>query len=317
MSAATDPFVHPALFYRTDEEYLAGLVPFVLDGLRIGEPVAAALPTERLGLLESALGTEAAEVTLIDMTEAGRNPGRIIPGVLRAFADRHRRTHVRIIGEPIWAGRSDSEYPACVQHEALINTAFRSRMVTIVCPYDVRRLESHVVADALATHPLIWEAGHEQVSLRYAPDAVVARYNLPLDGTGGAASWTVRSAADLSGARRFAAAEADQAGLSRDRISDLELVVSELATNSLQHAAGACSLSIWAEADHVICESRDLGQIEDPLAGRRPPLDGQPHGRGLLLVNHLADLVRVHTTPDGTTVRAYFRLAGSDRPGPR
>ena len=46
----------------------------------------------------------------------------------------------------------------------------------------------------------------------------------------------------------------------------------------------------------------------DPLAGRRPARPGQPRGRGLLLVNHLADLVRVHTDNDGTTLRAHFQI---------
>lgn len=313
MTAATEPFIHPALFYRSDQEYLDDLVPFILEGLGCGQPVAAAVPTERLDLLESALGNDAKHITLIDMTEAGRNPGRIIPGVLRAFADDHRDTHVRIIGEPIWPGRSEEEYPACVQHEALINAAFRDRRVTIVCPYDVRRLESHVVADARATHPLVWEAGHEQVSEEYAPDAAIARYNLPLNGTRETGSCTVRTAADLARARRFAATEAERAGLDGRLVSDLELVASELATNSLQHTPGACHLSVWADTEHLVCEARDTGQITDPLAGRRPPVDGQPDGRGLLIVNHLADLVRVHTTPGGTTIRAYLRLGGKGR----
>jgi hypothetical protein len=30
-------------------------------------------------------------------------------------------------------------------------------------------------------------------------------------------------------------------------------------------------------------------------------------GRGILMVNHLADLVRVHTGPDGTSIRVYMR----------
>ena len=43
--------------------------------------------------------------------------------------DAHPDKHVRVIGEPIWPGRSDLEYPACVQHEALINRAFAVRDV--------------------------------------------------------------------------------------------------------------------------------------------------------------------------------------------
>ncbi|OXM59002.1 MEDS domain-containing protein, partial [Amycolatopsis vastitatis] len=93
----------------------------------------------------------AEHVRLLDMTAAGRNPGRIIPGVLRAFADTHAEQAVRIIGEPIWPARTDDEYPACVQHEALINHAFTGRDVTILCPYDTQNLAPEVLADAEAT----------------------------------------------------------------------------------------------------------------------------------------------------------------------
>src|SRR3954464_8278034 len=148
-------FEHPALFYRGDQEFLSGTLPFVRHGLAKGEPVAIAVPETNLALLRLVLGEDADRVTLIDMTEAGRNPGRIIPGVLRRFADAHREGHVRIIGEPIWAGRSETEYPACAQHEALINLAFTGRQVTILCPYDVEKLDPQVVADAEATHPMI------------------------------------------------------------------------------------------------------------------------------------------------------------------
>src|SRR5690349_24315373 len=84
-----DPFVHPALFYRGDQEYLAGTIPFIRAGLDAGNPVAVAVPGRQLELLRGALGGDADRVHMLDMQVAGRNPGRIIPGVLRAFADAH------------------------------------------------------------------------------------------------------------------------------------------------------------------------------------------------------------------------------------
>jgi len=120
-------FVHAALFYQGPWEYLSETIPFIREGLAAGEPVAAAVPSARLRLLCEALGDLAAQVRLVDMSVAGRNPGRIIAEVLRAAVDAHPDRHVRVIGEPIWPGRSDLEYPACVQHEALINMAFAGR----------------------------------------------------------------------------------------------------------------------------------------------------------------------------------------------
>lgn len=303
-----DPFVHPALFYRDEEEYLRGTVPFVRDGLEAGEPVAVAVPGERLALIRDALGDAADAVRLLDMREAGRNPGRIIPGVLRAFADAQPEgRHVRIIGEPIWAGRSDAEYPACVQHEALINAAFRGREATILCPYDTRALDDHVIADAYATHPTVVTAGSgpPRPSDAYAPGDVVARYNEPLPPRPDALSFAF-DADSLSRARHVATGEGARLGLTGVRLEDLALVTAELVTNSVVHGGGTGVLRVWPEDGFVVCEVRDGGRLADPLAGRRPAPRDQRGGRGLLLVNLVSDLVRVHTGADGTTVRCWF-----------
>ncbi|WP_267886640.1 sensor histidine kinase [Streptomyces leeuwenhoekii] len=303
-----DPFVHPALFYRDDEEYLRGTVPFVREGLAAGEPVAVAVPGERLALIRDALGDAADGVRMLDMREAGRNPGRIIPGVLRAFADAQPEgRRVRIIGEPIWAGRTDTEYPACVQHEALINAAFQGRTVTILCPYDAHRLDERVLADAYATHPTVIPAGPgpEQGSGAYAPDDVVARYNEPLAPPARALSFSF-DADSLSHARHVATGEGERLGLTGVRLDDLALVSAELVTNSVVHGGGGGILRVWDEDGYVVCEVRDRGRLADPLAGRRPAAREQRGGRGLLLVNLVSDLVRVHTGPDGTTVRCWF-----------
>ncbi|GLP70312.1 anti-sigma regulatory factor [Streptomyces sp. TUS-ST3] len=312
MNAVTgpaEPFVHPALFYRDEQEYLAGVVPFVRKALAAGEPVAVAVPAERLGLLKAEIGAGEA-VRFLDMREAGRNPGRIIPGVLRAFADAQPPgTRVSIVGEPIWAGRSATEYPACVQHEALINAAFQGREVTILCPYDTRRLDPQVVADAYATHPVVVDAGsgREEESPRYDFEGVHARYNAPLPPAPDVPAHAF--VADVLGEiRHFASEAAERFGLVRPRLDDLALAVAELTTNSVVHGGGSGLLRVWAEDGYVVCEVRDRGHLTDLLAGRRPPTRDQYGGRGLLIVNLVADLVRVHTGPDGTTVRFWFAL---------
>lgn len=304
-----DTLVHPALFYATEDEYLAALVPFVTDGLDRGQPVAVAVPGARLRALGAALGGAAGAVTLVDMAVAGRNPGRIIATVLRDFADRHPGTHVRIVGEPIWAGRSDVEYPACVQHEALINKAFAGRDVTIVCPYDTAGLSEQVVADAYATHPVVWTGGERRPSDRYAPDDVYARYNVPLNGGGSAEdAFVVTTITQVAAARWFATGRARRYGMAADRVADLQIVVTELVTNSMVHTNDSCDLRVWMAEGHLVCEVRDNGHLTDPLAGRRPADEDQRGGRGLLMVHALADLVRTHTTPAGTTMRVFLRL---------
>ncbi|MEV0240659.1 anti-sigma factor RsbA family regulatory protein [Streptomyces sp. NPDC050674] len=302
------PFAHPALFYRDEQEYLDGTLPFVRAGLEADEPVAVAVPGKNLTLIRDALGDAAGSVRLLDMREAGRNPGRIIPGVLRAFADAQPAgRRVRIIGEPIWAGRSASEYPACAQHEALINAAFQGRTATIMCPYDVVRLPEHMVADAYATHPTVIHPGSptEQDSDAFAPEDVVNRYNEPLAPVQEALTFDFDSDS-LSQARHVAVGEGARLGLAGVKLEDLALATAELATNSVVHGGGRGVLRLWAEDGYVVCEVRDEGRLADVLAGRRPVPRDQRGGRGILLVNLIADLVRVHRGDSGTTVRCWF-----------
>ncbi|MFJ9733487.1 anti-sigma factor RsbA family regulatory protein [Streptomyces sp. NPDC101169] len=301
-----EPFVHPALFYEGPDQYVAGTVPFLQEGLDAGEPAAVAVPPDRLNLIREGLGERAAHVRFIDMTQAGRNPGRIIANVLRKFADAQPGARrVRIIGEPIWQGRSADEYPACVQHEALINAAFTGRAVTILCPYDAGQLRQQALRDALATHPVVIDADGERQSTAYSPEEIIARYNEPLLAPLHAAACTFAEPT-LPETRDFAVSRARSLGVSGTSLGDLELAVAELTTNSVVHGAGSGTLRIWAESDRIVCEVHDGGQLTDPLAGRRPPSPTQPGGRGLLLVHQLADLVRVHTGPDGTTIRCYL-----------
>ncbi|MFE9168065.1 anti-sigma factor RsbA family regulatory protein [Streptomyces kebangsaanensis] len=308
MTATVEPFVHPALFYRDEREYLAGTVSFVREGLRSGDPVAVAVPGENLRLIEKALGADAGAVRLLDMREAGRNPGRIIPGVLHAFADAQPAgRRVRIVGEPVWAGRTRAEYPACAQHEALINAAFQGREVTILCPYDAARLDERTLADAHATHPVVIPSGSagQRESTAYAPEHVLARYNEPLPAVPDALSFPF-ARGTLSQARHVATAEGARLGLAGVRLEDLALVTAELTTNSVVHGGGSGELRVWERDGHVLCEVRDRGRLDDPLAGRRPAVRDRRGGRGLLLVNLVADLVRVHSGEDGTTVRCWF-----------
>ncbi|SFP96997.1 Anti-sigma regulatory factor (Ser/Thr protein kinase) [Amycolatopsis arida] len=304
-ATGTDTVSHQALLYRGRDEYVAGTVPFVQDALAAGLPVLVAVPPPNLDLLRAELGDAAGEVRLVDMSEAGRNPGRILPRVLLAFADAHPGP-VRAIGESVWPGRSDAEYPACARHEALINLAFRDRDGAILCPYDAARLDEAVVKEAALTHPVMVEAGGTRRSADFDPHRVLAERDRPLDPPLAAVKlpFDVRG---LRAARQFAVARATELGLAGERLRDVELVVSELVANSVVHGEGGGVLRVWADGEHVLCEVTDAGRIVDPLAGHLPAPPDQLGGRGLLMVHQLADLVRLHTGPGGTTVRAYFR----------
>lgn len=305
-------FDHTALLYHSEHEYVDWLARFIFEGLALAQAVLVAVPGDRLASLRTALGDAAADVTMADITEIGRNPGRILAAQL-AFVDRHPGRHVRIIAEPLWAGRSAFEHSACMQHEALANIAFAGSEVTGLCPYDASRLSESVLADVRLTHPQIWRRGSHEHSPDYALDAALDQCNQPLVANPAAVTYRVGDAADLAGARRCGDRYGRLLGMSADKVADLMVVTTELATNSLDHAGSGCRLAFWYEAGHVICEARDAGHWADPLAGRRPPAANGLGPYGLFVVNAIADLLRTHTTPAGTTIHAYLRLDDSDR----
>lgn len=306
-------FRHMALFYRSPLEYLDYLVPFVADGVAAGLPVLVAVPEPNLSLLRDALPAATVEpVRLAEMSQVGRNPGHILGGVLGTFAARHPSGPMRMVDEPIWTGRSEQEYPACVQHEALINQAFTGRDITVLCPYDATHLDSDILVDAEVTHPHLGGSGRpEQASPGFAPAAAMARYNEPLPSSPTAAGYTLHRLTDLAGARAFSAKYARWFGFCSADIADLQLIVNELASNSLQHGRGPCTLLLWETGDHMVCQVRDSGHLADPMAGRRPITHDGHRGCGLFLVNATADLVRIHTSATGTTVQAHLRMRES------
>jgi anti-sigma regulatory factor (Ser/Thr protein kinase) len=256
------------------------------------------------------LGDAGAEVTMADITDFGRNPGRILAGQL-AFVERHTGQRVRIVAEPAWAGRSAFEYLACMQHEALANIAFAGTDITGLCPYDASCLDDSVLADVRLTHPQIWLDGSRRQCPEYAVDAALDQCNQPLATSAAAVTHTVEQAGDLAGARRCGERYSRLLGMSAERVADLLLIATELATNSLDHAGGACRMAFWYENGYVVCETRDMGYWVDPLAGRRPPVAGSSGPYGLFVVNAIADLLRTHSTAAGTTIQAYLRLDDS------
>jgi anti-sigma regulatory factor (Ser/Thr protein kinase) len=306
--SVADPFEHLGMLYRGDDQYLAGTVGFIRSGLAAGDPVMVAVPGRNLDLIRETLGAQARHVRFLDMAVAGRNPGRIIPGVLLAFVEAHAGRRSWIIGEPIWPGRTQVEYPACAAHEALINVAFTGRAASILCPYDVAGLDPDSLTDSETTHPIMLDGPHRRLSHAYGdPFGAALRFNRPLpEPPAGAAVMRFDGYRSLAGVRRFVARQAQAAGLSEGQQADLIISVNELATNTSEHGGGAGLLTVWVEGDTLVCQITDKGHLDDPLAGRIPPAPDQRRGRGLFLVNQLCDLVRVHSTADGTTIRLHM-----------
>lgn len=301
---------HVAFCYEDDGQYLAEVRSFLQPAMEAEAPVLVAVPGGRLQILRDGLSGTDDLVVYEDLAVVGRNPGRIIPGVLLPFTEAHPGRKVWIIGEPLWPLRSPDAYPACVVHEALVNLVFADRDVVLLCAYDVRALHPKALRDAARTHPSLHEAMGRRLSRAYTdPAATAAGCSPPLRPPPRKADRIdVVDERSLIPVRTLVGRHALDAGLPADTVEAVVLAVNELAANTIEHTGGPGRLSVWAEPHQLVCQIDDTGHITDPLAGRIPPPWDAEGGRGLLLIHELCDLVLIHTGPTGTTVRLHFQL---------
>ena len=302
---------HEAFLHSGDGELVAGLVPFIRDGLAAGQPVMVALPEPHLELVTAALGADAAEVELVDMGELGANPARIIPGWQR-FLDRSGGRPARGVGEPIWSGRRSAELVECQLHEALLNLAVDpDTPLWLRCPYDTRALEPEVIVEASRSHPIVVQASTYSGSTAYTgAHHVRGLFSGPLPEPVVPSEGLEFGAEDLAAVRERAIGHAAAAGLDAERVWELGLAVHEVAANSVKHGGGRGLLRVWHDDDGVVCEISDAGILDDPLVGRHRPDPADDGARGLWLANQLCDLVQVRSTDAGAVVRITSWRAG-------
>jgi anti-sigma regulatory factor (Ser/Thr protein kinase) len=305
LAAPENGFQHEALFYRDDDDFLAGLLPFVREGLERDEVVVVAEPRARLDLLRDALGDDAPAVELLDMAEVGRNPGRII-GVWDRLLKEHTAAGRRLrgVGEPAFVGRRGTEYLECRLHELLLNSAFDGGVPwRLLCPYDETHLPRAVVRGALHSHPVAGTPAGSRPSPDYAPEEIAGLFAAGLPTPGEGVLRGTYGPADIPATRRTVAQFARRIGLPDDKVEVLELAASELATNSVRHGGGAGSVAMWTTPSAAVVEFHDAGRVTDPLTGRLMPSLEQEGGRGVFLVNQLCDLVQLRSSDRGTTIR--------------
>jgi len=303
---------HEALFYAGRDDFVRKTSAFIRDAVRADEPILVVLGATKIDLLRDELGPEAKRVRFADMARVGANPARIIPAwtdFVAEHADADRP--FRGIGEPIWAERTPDELVECERHESLLNLAFPGAPpLWLVCPYDTDSLPPSVLTEALRNHPYVLAGGERQQSpgFRHIED-VAKPFDLPLPDPSELPEELVFGVRGLEDVRMFVSRHGQTAGLSRSRTDDLVLAVNELATNSVRYAGGGGDVRVWRDGTALICEVRDRGRIEHPLAGRVRPDENQEGGFGLWLVSQLCDLVQIRSFADGSVVRLRMTRA--------
>jgi hypothetical protein len=306
-----ETFRHSGCIYHSDREFLDTAAPFLEDGLALGEPALVVTTPANLELLGDALGKRAGEVDYAESAFFGRRPPQRVAAFYRYWKTHAAREagggtgRVRILAEPVWAGRSGRGIEAWTRMESALNVTLAPASITMICPYDARTLGADIVADARRTHPALVAGTRSAPSAQYADPAAFARSREagPLaDPPANAALFQFDG--DLRALRRFIADRATEYGVAGDRADMLVLAVSEVGAYLKGRPPGGAAVRTWEQPGAVVCDFRQPGgSITDPFLGLRPAQLDPGEGDGLWLTNQICDWMEIRSGAGGCTVQ--------------
>lgn len=171
---------HRVLAYQSDEAFLAAAVPFLAEGMERSHSLLAVTTPAQIGLLRETLDDRSKHVDFADSVDWYRSPREAVSRY-RAYLTQKfdaGAAWVRVVGELPLAEKSEAEVTAWTRYESLVNLAFASSPVSLVCPYDVTSLPAAVVADASRTHPEVTHGSEVTASPMYrAPEDFLVEFN--------------------------------------------------------------------------------------------------------------------------------------------
>lgn len=146
---------HHALLYETQDDFAGPVTSLLREAVEDGNAALAVTTAENIDLLRAGLGEAAKQVEFAKSREWYSSPVAALGGYRRfVTASITAGTRwVRIVGEPLWPGRTGELVRRWEGYESGINLVFASMPVTLVCPYDVSSLPDEIIANAHATHP--------------------------------------------------------------------------------------------------------------------------------------------------------------------
>ncbi|WP_111766904.1 MEDS domain-containing protein [Nakamurella deserti] len=301
---AHQSFRHEALLYHDHDEYLDTVVPFLREGVERGEHVLVAVVEPAGDEIRERLGDAAGEVAFVDMSDLAANPARIMPALTTLVESHHHDGRaMRVLGQPVWAGRRDVEIVESRLHEGLINLVIPpDAPLWLICPYDASTGDPEVAEHAAHSHPVMLEKGDYRGSTGYTGAWYVENmFRRALPPAPDDAEVRTFRRAEIGEVANRVLATAFRAGLSVERSHRLAAAMRELASDAT--VGDTAVLRVWTDADAVVCE------IEDPLVAApvvgRVPTTTRAARKGLWLANQTSDLIQVRSTEAGTTVRVH------------
>ncbi|HET8602489.1 MAG TPA: sensor histidine kinase [Marmoricola sp.] len=300
---------HDALVYESTGDFVDTVLPLVLEGLAAGERVLVFAPAEKLGGLRSVLGPgEVEAIEVFPFTGSRSRPAQALSSYHRLLRGRTSTDRpVRLVVEQPLAGLDDQQIASWCRIDAAFDTVCAFPSTCVTCLYDRQALPPWLLESIEQSHRRIGRFGEWRPSRQYVPSARLLARELAktvLEPPSPPVQ-ALPSPTSARAARRFVETAAESAGLSTADFDDFRLAIGEAVANAFKHAT-IDWVRLWTAGDDVVCEVRDHGPgIRDPLAGYRQPAPTATDGRGLWLVHHLCDDVKIQSGAWGTIVRLY------------
>jgi anti-sigma regulatory factor (Ser/Thr protein kinase) len=297
---------HNAFVYDSEEDYLAVAVPFLQEGLELGQGAVVANTRPRLGAVRDALGAHAAGVRFVDVSESYTRPARTLAAYHQVYAEELSRVrYVRAVAD-VQFGPVPAEWDLWTGYEAVFNRSFAHLPAWVLCSYTTRDLPDPVRQGIWDTHPEVVSGGTWNDSTSYDPLNRPWRPDAGAEPLGQALEIPVVD--DLDDLREALVAGLQRLGLPSVKVLDMVVATTEILTNALTHGQGVRAVRAGRLHGRYACEVVDRGPgFEDPSAGYVPPRrsggSGASGGSGLWVARQLTWDLDFFWGPEGFTTR--------------
>lgn len=305
------PHEHPVAFYDSDAELVTLLADHVATGLRLGESVVLVATPAHLAALEQVLAQRGLLVAALPpeqylaLDAAGTLAGLLVDGhpdrqrfrdVLLPLLDARTAAGrpVRAFGEMVALLWDRGESEAALELEALWNELGQDRSFLLLCAYGTSALAGSLAAVAGVCR------SHSQLLAPGSYRSGVVMLGRPAEH--GRCETFVPLPEAIPVARRFVTCTL-RAWCRDDLLPDVQLVVTELATNAVVHALSPFQVAVTHAGSTVRIAVADVGEAQ-PVPGTAAA--DAIGGRGLALVHSLASRWGVDAGGVGKVVWAEF-----------
>ncbi len=179
---------HICAFFNSSDEAYRVLLPFVKEGLELGEKALHTIDPRRreehIHRLSSAgidvdAGINKEQIEILDWTDSHLRAGRFDQEWTLAFwgnvADEAKKKGfplVRFVSQMEWVLETDLDMNELLEYEAKANDAWLRQEGPVnpaICVYDLRKFRGDIVVDVMRTHPLVIIGGVLQENPFFVP----------------------------------------------------------------------------------------------------------------------------------------------------